>query len=101
MTSKAVDNRSRRRRENVQNGIRAAGAQLYYPCKVYDGDGNLIREVSPDEQMAKVTNVNKWQRKSHTPPTYRQLSKTSARVRKAGKEGKGLLPHGQKVKGRE
>jgi len=97
MTSK---DRSRRKRENVQNGIRAAGTQLYYPCKVYDGDGNLVKEVSPDEQMAQDTNVNKFKRKKKE-PSYKQLNNLSGEVSRAKKEGKSLISYGAKMKSKE
>ena len=100
MTSKATDSRARRRREHNKIDIKAGGAQLYYPCKVYDGDGNLVKEVSPDEQMAQDTNVNKFKRKKKE-PSYKQLNNLSGEVNRAKKEGRGLVSSYTKIKSKE
>ena len=49
--------KSSRRRD--KNKLANYGATLFYEVKRYDGDGNLIETVSPDELMARPIGVTR------------------------------------------
>ena len=76
------------------------GAKLFHEVKRYDGDGNLIETVSPDELMARPIGASrKWHTRNDRRIRDTQLSKTNgegsnaawskitAEVKRGGKVG--------------
>jgi hypothetical protein len=106
MQSKNAKSRmNARRREAKFNKMRNAGSSNFYPCKRYDGDGNLIEEISIDDQMKLGQSLYKgngfWPKYSKTmEPSLDLLDRTVARMNRQRKNGKATLVKGLTAKRR-
>ena len=61
-----------------QSKLENYGAKLFHEVKRFDGEGNLIETISPDELMAQSigSTVNRWRPKDRA-QLNRRLSKTN------------------------
>ena len=99
MTQRNAKARKGSRRRD-KNKLANYGATLFHEVKRYDGDGNLIETVSPDELMARPIGATRkyqttWQKRTRNAQlaktkgegSMNDWSKVAAKVKKGARVG--------------